>query len=154
MASDGDRGCGPQYREATPKTRLCGGEPQLSLFLPPISHWGFPVGEPTQKPSGTEPSAAHEDQPPRPHAAWGVGLEWQTEGIPHSHGQKPWSPVDPPSSGCSLRIICCFLSIPLLKGISAPTPKMNQSIPTATILPERGALGGAYLSIPALPEGP
>ena len=27
-----------------------GGKPQLSLFLPPVSHWSSPVGEPTQKP--------------------------------------------------------------------------------------------------------
>lgn len=106
-------GTGAVARSRGSQPRRPWGEKASTVSLPSSN---LPPG----LPSGTEPGAAREGPPPQLQAAWGVGLEGQTESIPPSLRRKPRSPGDPPSPGCSLKIMCYHSSTSLLKGISAP----------------------------------
>lgn len=110
-------------------------KPQLFFFLPPVYHWFFPLGEPTQKPEAWSPNQSTE-----------MSLQ-----VPKQDGEWIWKGRQ--ETFLTLMVKSCGIPGPtlhrmqfkdlLLPGCSssAPTPKTSQSIPTATALSGRGVLG-------------
>lgn len=60
VVSSMDRAVVCSRRNQSARRTTGGIKPQLSFFFTPVSYWGFPLGEPTQKPVAWNPKQSPE----------------------------------------------------------------------------------------------
>ena len=111
-----DRGSGLQERDQVTQVPQWWNETSTP-FLPPVSHWGFPLGEPPRNQRHITQYLSL--QGPRRKVGWAQRGKQQTQGFQ----AKPMRCAGLTLQGTQLKAHLWYLSLSLTKGISAPTPE-------------------------------